>query len=306
MKKQLKRILAMSLALATVLTVSAGTVVSTSAIDKGLGIEYFTIAIKNSDDLYYAPDINHKSKIARRGTIKKNSTSAMWKLNQLSNGNYNIINKKSGLSLDIEGGSKENYARVIQALPNHSLSQQFKITNYAGEYTIFNVNSNKYLTGYDNDVVQVDTPINMFVKIKKIARQHYIGFTDTHNDLITTVLGIHGENVQRYGTRKKYGDQAKWNFVSLDNGNYVILQEDTGLALTASSSDQDGDKVWVADYVGLPQQEWKISDIVYVLNDVQGYAFIQTPSGKFLTGNDNYVVTHSAPIQTLLRVEVIN
>lgn len=308
MKQKLKGILAMSLAVATVLMVSAGTVVSTSAIERGLGIEYFTIGIKNKNqpDLYFAPSIDKDAPIKRGGTIQKNSTSAMWRLNQLPNGNYNIVNKKSGLSLDIDGGSKQNYAKVIQTLPNNSLSQQFKITNYAGEYTIYNVNSNKYLTGYDNYVVQVDTPINMFVKITKIPRQHYIGLSNLNNDLIAAQIGLTGEEpfVQRYGSKQLDG-LVKWNFVSLDNGNYAILNEETKLALTSSRNDDNGDPVHTSKYIGSPQQEWEISEIGYALDNVQGYGFIRTPSGKFLTGDGKNVVIHSSPKQKQLRMQVI-
>lgn len=54
MKKHLKRMLAMSLALATVLTVSAGTAVSGSASSQVKLEGYYTIGINSESDLYYS------------------------------------------------------------------------------------------------------------------------------------------------------------------------------------------------------------------------------------------------------------
>lgn len=80
-----------------------------------------------------------------------NRYTAQWRFEKLSNGNYIIKNRDSGLVLDIYNNSQEDGAKVIQHHQTNTLNQQFKVLQN-GKFAIINEQTHLALTAPYNDV----------------------------------------------------------------------------------------------------------------------------------------------------------
>ena len=92
-------------------------------------------------------------RVAQRGTGNqciqfhlKGGTNQQWAFVPLSDGNYLIVNQKSGKALDVWDGSMGDGAAVVQWHLDAALSQEWSVIPLSdGNYEILNANSGKAL-----------------------------------------------------------------------------------------------------------------------------------------------------------------
>lgn len=115
----------------------------TASADTGLAGTYY-IQAKHSGKVLTVEDGNAGAVVTQQD--KQDSDYQKWVVTETSNGIYKIMNRASGLVLDVAEGVTTDGANIIQYQNMDSGNQQWRIIGSAdGSYEIVSVRSGKYL-----------------------------------------------------------------------------------------------------------------------------------------------------------------
>lgn len=147
-------------------------------------------------------------------------------LQTLSNGTFYIVNRKSGMALDVASASTANGANVLQWGGSGASNQRWTLTQLSGGYySIIGVQSGKGL-----EVSQSSTADGANVNINSYS----------------------GANNQQ------------WQFISIGNGYYRIVNRNSGKDLdVAGQSESPGANVAQWGYWGGENQQWGLLKITH-------------------------------------------
>lgn len=147
-------------------------------------------------------------------------------LQTLANGTFLIVNRKSGMVLDVASASTANGANVLQWGATGATNQQWTLSQLSGGYySIIGVASGRSLEVYQS------------------------GTADGDN---VSILDYSGANNQQ------------WQFISVGNGYYRIVNRNSGKDLdVAGQSEAPGANVDQWGYSGGENQQWGLLKITH-------------------------------------------
>ena len=147
-------------------------------------------------------------------------------LQTLANGTFLIVNRKSGMVLDVASASTANGANVLQYGATNATNQRWTLSQLSdGYYSIIGVGSGKSLEVYQS------------------------GTADGDN---VSILDYSGANNQQ------------WQFISVGNGYYRIVNRNSGKDLdVAGQSESPGADVAQWGYWGGENQQWGLLKITH-------------------------------------------
>ena len=193
-----------------------------------------------------------------------------WQLVLVEPGYYKILNVNSGLVLDVTGESVENGATIQQWAYWGGDNQKWSLTQLPdGSYQIANKLSGKLL-----DVTALSTADMARLqqwsatgannqKWDILPAQQYFTITNQGSGKVLDVTGyskVNGTLVQQWTWLG--GLNQQWQFVPLGNGNYQILNRNSGKTLDATdptdTSTPNGTLIQQYDFLGLPNQQWQL------------------------------------------------
>ena len=147
-------------------------------------------------------------------------------LQTLANGTFMIVNRKSGMVLDVASASTANGANVLQWGATGGTNQRWTLTQLSGDYySIIGVPSGRALEVYQ------------------------AGTADGDN---VSILDYSGANNQQ------------WQFISVGNGYYRIVNRNSGKDLdVAGQSEAAGANVAQYGYWGGENQQWGLLKITH-------------------------------------------
>lgn len=188
-----------------------------------------------------------------------NQTGAqLYKLHQVGNGVYSMIDVVSGKAIEVAGASTANGASIRQWTSNNTSAQHWAVLNYGGSVALVNGASGKV----------VDVPGGNAV-------------VGVHPQL----YGLNGTGAQRWvisprdSVRAQLDRQAAQHRSDLANGSYVVKSsmKQSMVADVAGGSVSNGAEVRLWQANGTAAQTWR------VIHDEQGYVtLINARSGKAL------------------------
>ncbi|MEK0215967.1 RICIN domain-containing protein [Bifidobacterium mongoliense] len=188
-----------------------------------------------------------------------NQTGAqLYKLHQVGNGVYSMIDVVSGKAIEVAGASTANGASIRQWTSNNTSAQHWAVLNYGGSVALVNGASGKV----------VDMPGGNAV-------------VGVHPQL----YGLNGTGAQRWvisprdSVRAQLDRQAAQHRSDLANGSYVVKSsmKQSMVADVAGGSVSNGAEVRLWQANGTAAQTWR------VIHDEQGYVtLINARSGKAL------------------------
>jgi hypothetical protein len=242
--------------------------------------------LDNNSSLYDAASI-----VQNRYTGGQNQ---QWKMVQLSNGNYNVVNVQSGKNLDDAAFSTANGNGMIQWYNNGGLNQQWKpVLLPNGNYNLINAYSHLYLDDYGYSTANgaftcqwqyngginnqqwvlhplTTAPISGTVTISNAYSGKYLDNNSSPYDWAPVVQN------QYTG-----GQNQQWNLVQLSDGNYNVVNAKSGLDLNdcyASTADWTGMIQYHND--GTLAGEWKLVQLCD-----GNYNVVNAKSGLYLDSN---------------------
>ncbi|MCY9656816.1 RICIN domain-containing protein [Paenibacillus chondroitinus] len=231
-----------------------------------------------------------------------------WIIDDLGLGNYKLINKFSGLALDVNGGSAAEGAPIVQGTDTETSAslpgknQQWKMADTGnGYFKIVNVNSDKVLAntngsasdGNPADQRTFNGSRNQLWQVQKIA-DNYIptSYYKIVNLKSNKALDISGESIVAGADAIQSGysgkDSQLWKVESIDSGQYKITNKKSGYALDVYGGSPANDaKVIQFRYVGSRNQKWNIQFIgkgLYQITSVRSEKALEVKDGSVLDG----------------------
>ena len=204
------------------------------------------------------------------------ATYQLWRFVATGNGYYKIINKKSGLLMDISGASKSTGAANINWSDNGGINQNWSFKDAGnGNYNIINRNSGLYLdingastadgaadiqwtpNGGNNQKWQI-VPVGVYLDANiwyKIRNRNSGKNLQPINGSIDQGVSI----VQMSNSSPYY---QQWKFIDLENGYFKIQNRNSGklMDINGASTTQGAANIQWPDNGGANQQ-WQIVDL---------------------------------------------
>ncbi|HUM82607.1 MAG TPA: RICIN domain-containing protein [Lachnospiraceae bacterium] len=193
-----------------------------------------------------------------------------------SDGTYQLLNEKCGLSLDVSGNSPDNGASVQTYLPNGTTAQKWNfVKNTDGTFTILNSTTKKAID-VPGGTVDFEKTLQMysangsnaqrfyFQEVTAVDRQWEGNYTIYSQVNGTSVMDVYGglvnsgANVQLWESNGSGAQQFR--FIYSGDGYYRIINMKSGMAVDIDSgSTAAGANIHQFFYNGSNAQLWKIS-----------------------------------------------
>ncbi|NQX71350.1 RICIN domain-containing protein [Paenibacillus alba] len=249
--------------------------------------------------------------VAQRTSV--DAADQQWIIEDLGLGNFKFVNKLSGKTINVSGGSTTNGASIIQSADTETSaappgkSQQWTISGVGnGYFKIANVNSGKVLENLNgsssdgNPADQRDYNGNdsQLWQVQKIADNYipasYYKIVNLKSNKVLDITGGSPSSGADTNLAPYTGANSQlWKVESVGNGQYKILNKNSDDALSAKGgSIADGALINQWPYHEWTNQQWNIQFIgkgLYRLSNVR--------SGKALEVKDGSVLDGSALVQ---------
>lgn len=253
-----------------------------------------------------------------------------WVIKPTSDGKaFNIISKKGGLCIDVEGGAANDLQNIHGYINNGTVAQQWKFIAWQGDNATQTLSNGEYrIATAINETRALDVfgassddgaNIEIYSNLndpKQTFNLKYLdnGFYSITNTFSNKVLDVAGDRVINETNVIQYysngGANQEWMLKATDDGYYNIISHSTGMALDVfGAEDKDGANVQIYAQNQTTAQKWKLrrvlkQDMVKVVswelvNGIMKPTVKVTVDDKILIENTDYTVSSYIENNTL-------